>query len=208
MLDDGQLKDLAKRMRFPLEGVYFKDELPRKLKYNCGYIINLDNSVDEKGEPNEGTHWTCLQVNRYPSGTIEPIFFDPYGAPPSESIMKWIKDNCGKFLPHTKKDVQSLLNNACGWFCCAFLHFINTFEKRSKELYQDVETFLSIFDDLNESIDFKKNEYFLRMFFQPEDPKLRKKIDVLADTKSIMGDDHPGGGDIMKIPIDVKTIGK
>jgi hypothetical protein len=38
----------------------------------------------ENGEENDGTHWTCMQVNKYPSGQIEPIFFDPYGAPPSE----------------------------------------------------------------------------------------------------------------------------
>jgi len=32
----------------------------------------------ENGEENDGTHWTCMQVNKYPSGQIEPIFFDPY----------------------------------------------------------------------------------------------------------------------------------
>jgi hypothetical protein len=53
-------------------------------------------------------------------------------------------------------------------------------------LYQDVEGFLSLFEDLNKSIDFKKNEYVLKMFFQPKDPKLRKPIEVIAaDTDRI-----------------------
>ena len=87
MLTDTQLEELSRKMDFPLVGVFFKDELPRKIEYNKGYMINLDDSIDENGDENEGTHWTCLQVNQYSSGQIEPIFFDPYGAPPSESIV-------------------------------------------------------------------------------------------------------------------------
>jgi len=106
MLTDSQIKDLSKKMNFPLEGVFFKDELPRQLKYNTSYVINLDNSIDDEGNENEGSHWTCLQVNKYPDGKVEPIFFDPYGAPPSESIKKFVKDNCAKYLPYTTKDIQ------------------------------------------------------------------------------------------------------
>lgn len=210
MLSDSQLMQLSKKMNFPLEGVFFKDELPRKLKYNTGYIINLENSIDEEGNENEGSHWTCLQINKYPGGEIEPIFFDPYGAPPSENIKKCVRDTCGKYLAYNKKDIQSLMNNACGWFCCAFLHFVNTFERRSRDLYQDVDTFLELFDDLNESIDWKKNEYILKMFFQSADPKLRKEIDVIGDTNKIMGSDHKDkyGGDLMKIPIDINMMNK
>ena len=47
----------------------------------------------ENGEENDGAHLTCMQVNKYPSGQIEPIFFDPYGAPPSKSIKKFVLDN-------------------------------------------------------------------------------------------------------------------
>jgi hypothetical protein len=144
MLTDSQLKDLSKRMEFPLEGVYFKDELPKKLKFNTGYIINLDDSVDEEGNENEGTHWTCMQINKYPSNQIEAIFFDPYGGPPSENIKKIVLENTGKYLPYTTKDIQSLMNNACGFYCCAFLHFINSSQYRCKDLYDDVAQFMDI----------------------------------------------------------------
>ena len=40
--------------------------------------------------------------------------------------------------------------------------------------------FLHYFDDLNKSIDWKKNEYILKMLFQSSDPALRKEIDVIG----------------------------
>lgn len=208
MLTDRQLTELCSKMKVPLETICFKDELPNKISYNKAYIINLDNSIDEEGNESEGTHWTCLQVNKYPDGRIEPIFFDPYGAPPSESIKKFVLDNCGKKLPYTTKDVQSLMNNACGWFCCAFLHYINAWEYRTKELYDDVACFLEYFDDLNKSVDWKKNEYVLKMFFQSSDPKLRKAIEVISHPDEIRNQDEKGGGDIMEIPVSVKLMGK
>lgn len=202
MLTDSDLKNLSIQMNFPLAGVFFKDELPKQLEYNTGYIINLDNSIDDEGNENEGTHWTCLQVNKYPSGRVEPIFFDPYGAPPSQSIKKFVMDNTGKYLPYTEKDIQSLMNNACGFYCCALLHYINSWEHRKNDLYHDVELFLSYFDDLNKSIDWKKNEYILKHFFQTKDKTLRKPIDILSD--KITKEDTGKGFDMMKIPVDVK----
>ena len=206
MLTDLQLKDLSKRMNIPLEKVCFKDELPKKIAYNRSYIINLDNSIDEEGNDNEGTHWTCLQVNKYPNGKIEPFFFDPYGTQPSESIKKFVLDNTGKKLPYNTKDIQSLMNNACGYFCLALLHYINAWEHRTKDLYNDVACFLEYFDDLNTSIDWKKNEYILKMFFQSNDPTLRKEIEVITNPDEIVKQDTGKGMDIAKIPVSMKLI--
>ena len=200
MLDDTQLWHLSNAMDFKLEAICFKDELPKQLKFNTAYIINLEDSVDEEGNDNQGTHWTCLQVNKYPTGLIEPIFFDPYGAPPSESVKKFIKTNIHRELPYTDKDIQSLMNNACGWYCCAFLHYINKFDRRTGNLYQDVAQFLDFFDDLNTSADFKKNEFILKHFFQSKDPAKRREIDVFTDIDSIDGEDDTG----VKIPAELK----
>jgi len=201
MLTDHQLYELAEKMGFPLEKVCFKDELKGKLKYNVAYIINLDDSEDAEGNQNEGTHWTCLQVNKYPDGRIEPIFFDPYGQPPSENIKKFVEDNTGKKLPHTTADIQSLMNNACGYYCCAFLHFINTWEHRQKDLYDDVSNFMAMFDDLNKSVDWKKNEYILKMFFQSPDKKTRKSIEVITNPDDIIEQDTGKGLDLMKVKL-------
>jgi hypothetical protein len=193
MLTNIQIEDLSKRMQFPLEGVFFKDELPKKLKYNTGYVINLQNSEDEEGKENDGSHWTCLQVNKYPTGLIEPIFFDSYGMPPSEAVKKFVKDNTGKYLPYNKKDVQSLMGNACGWYCCALLHFINTSEHRSRDLYADVGEFLECFDDLNKSNNFKKNEFVLKHFFRSKDPSKRTEIEIASGGIDRIKESEGGG---------------
>jgi uncharacterized protein YrzB (UPF0473 family) len=200
MLTDSQLFHLADAMDFKLEKICFKDELPKVLKYNTAYIINLDNSVDEEGNDNEGTHWTCLQVNKYPTGLIQAIFFDPYGQPPAEAVKKFVKDNTHKELPYTDKDIQSLMNNACGWYCCAFLHYINKFDHRTKNLYVDVEHFLDLFEDLDKSADFKKNEYILKHFFRSKDESKRREIEVFANSDTIDGEDDTG----IRIPAELK----
>jgi hypothetical protein len=197
-LTDQQIISTSKKMKIPLEDCLFKDEL-NDIVFNKAYIINIQDSVDEEGNPNNGSHWVYLQCNKYPSNKIESIYFDPYGQPPPEGIKTLVEKITKQRLPHTSKDIQSLMNNACGFYCLAFGHFINSCNFRTNILYSDVETFLSMFDDLNVSIDFKKNEYILKHFFRSEDPSLRKTIDV----DSIVKDDS-GGVDMMKIPIDVK----
>jgi len=207
-LTDSQLTDLAKRMRIPLAGIVFKDELKAPLEYNKAYIVNLQDSTDDEGNENDGTHWTLLQLVKYPNGKIDKIFFDPYGAPPSTNIKKAVEETTKtKGLPYTEKDVQSLMNNACGWYCLALGHFINASHYRSGSLYDDVGCFMDMFDDLNKSIDFKKNEYILKHFFRSEDPSLRKTIEVITS------DDEKGGIDafgknMTKIPVNVNLMDK
>jgi hypothetical protein len=188
-------------MKIPLGGIVFKDELTSPLEYNKSYFVNLEDSHDEDGNENDGTHWTFLQLTKYPNGKIDKIFFDPYGAPPSENIKKVVKETTkSEGLPYTKKDIQSLLNNACGYYCLGLGHFINASQYRSGSLYDDVNTFMEMFEDLNTSVDFKKNEYVLKHFFRSEDPSLRKEIEVITDA------DEKGGLDMMKVPVDVKMM--
>jgi hypothetical protein len=206
MLSDIQIEDLSQRMTIPLAGVYFKDELPTKLECNKTYIINLDDSTDDNGNFNSGTHWTLLQINKYPNDKIEPIYFDPYGVPPPENIKKIVKQNFKQNLPFTNKDIQSLMNNSCGFYTLAFSYWINVYDKRSKLLYEDVCSFLSMFDDLNTSIDWKKNEYILKHFFQSSDPKLRKEIDVIKPISSISSETGKGQPDMMKMKVDINYV--
>jgi len=209
-LTDTQIYKLAERMRIPIASVCFKDELPSKLQFNKTYIINLQDSTDEDGQENEGTHWTMLQCNKYPNDTKECFFFDPYGAPPSEVIKKAVASTNGKpGLPYNTKDIQSLMNNACGFYCLALAHFINASQFRSQHLYTDVETFLEMFDDLNKSVDFKKNEYILKHFFRSEDPALRRDIDVIKSTESITSEDeHSKRPDMFRMPVDINIMNK
>lgn len=211
MLTDHQIIELGKRMSIPLEGVYFKDELPVKLKTNRTYIINLQDSEDEQGNENSGTHWTLLQIHENDKEK-QPFYFDPYGVEPPEILKKRIKKDFNLYLPYNNKDIQSLMNNACGFYCLALAHFINASQYRTNNFYNDIDEFLEMFDDLNKSIDWKKNEYILKLFFQAKDKNKRKDIDVLNyshdDYERIINEDEGGGIDLMKIPVDINMMKK
>ena len=103
------------------------------------------------------------------------------------------------------------MNNACGWYCLALGHYINASQYRTKNLHDDVNDFINLFDDLNISVDFKKNEFVLKHFFRSSDPKLRQTIEVIKPLSDISDQDEKGGQDAfngVKIPVDVNVINK
>jgi hypothetical protein len=132
-----------------------------------------------------------------------------YGAPPPEKLKKQIENQCKMKCPYTTKDIQSLMNNACGFYCLAMAHFITASKYRTGELYRDVDEFLDLFDDLNHSVDFKKNEYILMHFFRSPDVNNRKPINNIHEThdfyEKILKEDS-GGIDLIKMSGDVKNI--
>lgn len=182
-LTDSQIAELCTRMNIPLapvRGIAFKDEITAKdLQYNKAYFVNLSDEYGEDGQRNPGTHWTCFQIVKYRNGNVCPIYFDSFGVGPPENIKEAVAKFSKKKLPYTTKDIQSLMANACGFFCCAFLHYINNYYNRTGDVYEDTEQFLGYFEDLNKSADFLKNEYILKLFFQP--PNSNNKITTAAD---------------------------
>ena len=204
-LTDRQIRELCQKMKIPLatkKVIIFKNEIPCNLEYNKAYFINLEDEYNAEGLLNNGSHWTCFQIAKYPSGKVAPIYFDAYGMPPPEIVKEKIMKFCKQKVPFNTKDIQSLMANACGWYCCAYLHYINNFSHRTGDIYLDTEQFLEYFEDLNKSTNFLKNEYVLKMFFQSEDPKLRKEITTIADTDSITEDTN-GGIDAFKMQMQV-----
>jgi len=209
MLTDIEVGNLADKMNIPFGGCFFKDELPPKVDVNKVYIINLQDSETEDGEQNGGTHWTMMYVRETPKKQLQPIYFDPYGAPPPEIVKKNFEKNYNKKLPYTTKDIQSLMNNACGFYCLALGHFITASKHRSNDLYKDVDTFMDMFDDLNHSIDWKKNEYILKHFFLSSDKNANKNVNVLQDHSfydKIIEEDTGKGIDMLKLPVSVKHL--
>jgi hypothetical protein len=215
MLTNDQIEILAGNMKVPLEFCNFKSELPKVIKPNRAYIINLDNDTDLDGDNNSGTHWVCFQIVKYPNGKLESIYFDSYGVAPPEIVSKRLKDNFGiKYVPYNTKNIQSLMSNACGYYCLAFLHFINACPYRSELLYQNVETFLSMFNDLALTNDFKQNEYVLKHFFLLKN-KPNKPVEVFDDQEKIlnsvtnMNNDGTFAGvntDDMRLPMNINYV--
>ena len=173
-LTDIQLKEMAKKMHYPLEAVLYKSQLKdHTLKYNVGWIVNLEDEYDDEGRPNDGSHYVAVYVKKCANGNIQPIAFDSYGVAPCKEIVEFI--GLGHTPPYNTKDIQSIMNQACGWYCSAFLYFITTFPNRTNSLYDDCEHFTDLFDDLNKSSDWKKNEYVLKHFFRDSRKEIRDK---------------------------------
>ena len=63
MLTNEQIEQLSPKMGIPLAGVFFKDELPRKLEYNKSYFINLQDSTELDGSENDGTHLSLIHIS-------------------------------------------------------------------------------------------------------------------------------------------------
>jgi len=202
MLSDIEIKDLAKRMSIPLGGVCFKDQLPN-FEFNKAYILNIEDHITDDGVDNEGTHWVFFQVQHTPKGTVCPMYVDSFGFPPPQSIVNYVQKHYKiKNCPYSTKDIQSLVNNACGFYALAVAYYVNVYNQRTGNIYDDVNNFLDLFEDLNKSADFKKNEYILKLFFTIAETA--KDITVHPkETDKIINGDEKGGIDMMKIPVDI-----
>ena len=79
-------------------GSYFRDEkLPKAGKF----IVNIDSS---KGN---GTHWVAVDADN-------KIYFDPFGAPPVDEVMKIVNR-------YSDFQIQNFNEDTCGEYCLYFL---------------------------------------------------------------------------------------
>lgn len=167
-------------MGVPLAFCDFKDNLPRKIKANQYYCLNLEDEQDKDSLAiNDGSHWVGFQVRAYKNGRKpEAVYFDSYGKSPPKIVTERVKQNFDIPVWHPEKDVQSLVNNACGFYQLAWAHFINDPRFYGESLKSDTEEFLKPFNDLNKTHDYQQNEFILKHFFRSADPSLRKEIDL------------------------------
>ena len=132
ILNNKQLTELLNYYEIPCNGIYIKNRLP-KLK-NGSYIINL----------NGHSHWVALIKHG-----IEYFYFDSYGVVAPSEVEKKI----GTQYIYNHKQLQDLESSSCGWYCIAFLRFMNQPE------YKNIlfESFINLFT--NDTI---KNELVLK----------------------------------------------
>ncbi len=198
MLTNDQIESLAPKMNIPLEFCGFKDMLPKKLKPNKYYCVNLEDGVGDDGEVNEGTHWVGFQCRVPNNGHKSCVYFDSYGVGPPKVVTKLIKSNFGVIPWHPTKDVQSLVNEACGFYQLAWAHYVNDKRFASSSLKKDTEEFLSPFEDLKTSLDYKKNEWILKHFFlSKDDPKTvplpKELLGTIKSDEQEPGEETDGG---------------
>ena len=113
-----------------------KNELPSKLKRGF-YVINLQSSTD-----GNGTHWTALYYDSKHS-----YYFDPFGFLAPTEVEQKLNE-----YTFNNKQIQNLKSTACGYYCIAFIIFMN--KRKNKKL-----GFIIFVDEF--STDTKKNDKLL-----------------------------------------------
>ena len=102
-LGSSQINNMLKDLR-NYEGIFSKDTLPKDLKHNSWYVINMQNHND-----GNGTHWVCLKTG------IPLTYFDSFGFAPPIEVMEKVKNG----MSFNKREIQDYNSTACGWFCIA-----------------------------------------------------------------------------------------
>ena len=103
-----------------LRGIYSRDQLPNKIKKECG-IINLD---DIQGP---GTHWVCY---RNLGSVVE--YFDPFGLIMPSLALKYFRSS-GKQIVYSMDEIQNRNTVLCGYWCLYYL-----FERQNGKNILDV----------------------------------------------------------------------
>ncbi len=104
---NNELYVLANKMKIPLNGIFSKDQLPKKLNKGF-YIVNM-------ADHNRGTgsHWSLFYYDRFNG---DNYYFDSFGFPPPVDV----EVKLGKYS-YNKKQIQDINSEACGYYCIAFI---------------------------------------------------------------------------------------
>ena len=145
MLTNFDLEKLCHEYKVPIHAVVMKNELPPKVK-DGNYIVNLQSSTQ-----GDGTHWTGLIVEKK-----NALFFDPFGAEPSQEIVDFIKKRKDCTLGYTSRDIQDLTSHNCGYFCLAFLLHL----KDCTDLFDAANEFVNTFDNISKNNDIRLGDVF------------------------------------------------
>ena len=94
----------------------------------------------------------------------QAIYFDSYGERDPVEIRNLLKYNQYS-IAHTKKNIQSLMSNLCGFFCLSLIYFLSVSKFRTNNLINDASIYLELFEDLDKVNDVYKNEFVLSLFF-------------------------------------------
>jgi hypothetical protein len=121
------LLNILQNENISINGVYPKDKLKKPLKDGF-YIINLNDS-DEAG-----SHWTVL----YKINDGYSLYFDAFGFKSPEIV----EDILYKY-GYNKMQIQDINSTSCGFYCIAFIKFMNN----KKDHIKAFKTFCSLFTD-------------------------------------------------------------
>ena len=146
-----EIEDMLPRaVKKQYRGFVMRDEKKPLLEVGY-YVINLDS------EDNPGTHW-CLAII---TPDDEPnLYFDSFGQPPPEEILKWLKTG-GKDLMYSTSHLQDKNSASCGWFVINLMKYLTTNKKKSA-----TDNLYNFVTRLYKDGDVSKNEALLERRFK------------------------------------------
>lgn len=144
-LDNIELAVFCKENKIPLEGVYMRNEKKPKIKKNKFYIFNNDD------KDNSGTHWVAAFTS--PKATI---FFDPFGLPPSEEILKFLKTSKAEKHIYSSSQLQNIRSSLCGYYVLYFIY----------KMYKGKSLYDFLMNDKFSNDNTLTNDQFIRKIFK------------------------------------------
>lgn len=105
---------LCQHKNLPLNAVLMRDEVKKKLNYGFS-VINLETTRQD------GSHWTCVLYT-----PLTSYYFDSYGFVPPLELEEVIRP-----YTYNNTDIQDFDSEACGYYCVAFIKFMN--DKKDKD---------------------------------------------------------------------------
>jgi len=163
MLTNFDLEKIAKNYDVKLIGIYSKNELDKLQIENGNYIINLDDNI--------GSHWTALNINKN-----KGIYFDSFGCVPPENVISFVKQKPNIKLGYNNSIIQDLKSDKCGFYCIAFLLFLN--RSKNKDIYKATNDFIELFKDNTLENDEILKKYLLKNL-NTNSNKIKKLIKLL-----------------------------
>ena len=166
MITNFDLEERAKEINIPLVGVFSKDRLP-PIRRPGGYIINLQDSIDEAGNPLPGTHWTSFYIEDGPCGKLGcnprrrvAVYFDSFGVIAPQSVQEFLRP----FRPwmYSEKHIQNIRSEICGYYALYFIWFMHRHRFKIKDINKRFQTFLRLFSN-----DPEKNKKLLEKYIRP-----------------------------------------
>jgi hypothetical protein len=148
MLTNFELEDLCAMYDVPLNGIYMKDQLPKRIKTG-NYIINLQSSSE-----GNGTHFTGLVVKNK-----DVCFYDSFGGPPPIQIRTFVKTRPNAHLGFNNWIIQDLKSDNCGYFVLSLFVYLQHFKHQN--IYKIINNYVNMFKD-----DTKQNDGILRKTFK------------------------------------------
>ena len=144
MLTNYDIIETCQRYQLPLVGVFNKNKIPPDKQFG-GYVINMENDVDENGKQLDGSHWVSFYIEKDIKGKSHAVYFDSFGFAPPVDVQNFLVPFVP--YPYNDRDIQNINSGVCGYYCIYFIWFMASHKIKEPNLDKRYDMFLNHFDE-------------------------------------------------------------